>query len=76
MAFISRIIDDKSKLANTMYIIMPDANRADLFFKHSMSRVQRKNKNVSFILISEGKINMIQPRSKTSQLIKQEVSVS
>ena len=56
-----------------MEIIVPDANKADLFFRHHMGRVQRKNKIASFIFISEGKIDMIWPRSKIPQLIKQEI---
>ena len=54
-----------------MEIIVPDADKADLFFRHHMGRVQRKNENASFILISVGKIDMIWPRSKIPQLRKQ-----
>ena len=59
-----------------MEIIVPDADKADLFFRHHMGRVQRKNENASFILISVGKIDMIWPRSKIPQLRKQEISLS
>ena len=76
MAFFPQIIDNKKRLATAMEIIVPDANKADLFFRDHMGRVQRKNKNASFILISVGKIDMIWPRSKIPQLIKQEISLS
>ena len=72
----SQIIDNKKRLGAAMEIIVPDADKVDLFYWHHMGRLQRKTKNVSFILISEGKIDMIWPRSKIPQLRKQEISLS